>query len=170
MELISVWKKMKVDHLKTMHNTKMSKYIADTCVSVAPVSSTTCSVSCPVSFRRRVPALEPLLQVSGRGLRRDGSHHGVQQGAPEQSEHPAAAAGSAGNSRPSAAVTGGTGQLPVDVSGNPHPVSSGGAHVNLDTSVHLKDNSNIFTPTPVSLCNGTVAAGACAVSGYHMCV
>lgn len=35
--------------------------------------------------------------MSGRGLRRNGPHHRIQQRAPEQSEQPAQAAGTAGD-------------------------------------------------------------------------
>ena len=56
-------------------------------------------------YYRRVPSLEPFLQVFGRGLRGNGSHNWVQQGAAEQSKQPAQAAGPAGDWRPSAADT-----------------------------------------------------------------
>lgn len=54
---------------------------------------------------RSFPSLEPLVQVSGWGLRWNGSHHRIQQGASEQSEQPAPAAGWAGDRRSSAEYT-----------------------------------------------------------------
>uniref|UniRef100_A0A6I8N4B5 Myotubularin-related protein 9 n=1 Tax=Ornithorhynchus anatinus TaxID=9258 RepID=A0A6I8N4B5_ORNAN len=47
--------------------------------------------------RRGVPALDPVLQVPGRSLRRDGCHHPVQQGAAGQGQRPAPATGPAGD-------------------------------------------------------------------------
>uniref|UniRef100_A0A6I8NAI2 Myotubularin-related protein 9 n=1 Tax=Ornithorhynchus anatinus TaxID=9258 RepID=A0A6I8NAI2_ORNAN len=51
----------------------------------------------PPTLGRGVPALDPVLQVPGRSLRRDGCHHPVQQGAAGQGQRPAPATGPAGD-------------------------------------------------------------------------